>query len=129
MIFKIFSTGSNGLLTSQKGHKPLYSNTSLHSISSACMSLVQKQDVTSNNIYYSLSDFLTCGQGLLGAVLKVLGLCFLCYLKSLLDGFHAERERESECERQTDRQTCTWRLSPLSSALCPFALYSIVPAS
>lgn len=34
--------------------------------------------------YIILSDFLTYGQGLLGGILKVLRLCLLCCLKSLL---------------------------------------------
>lgn len=33
-------------------------------------------------MYNSLSDFLSCGQGLLGAVLKVLGLWLLCCLEA-----------------------------------------------
>lgn len=64
VIFKIFSTGYYGRPTHQQGCEPLFSNTHVFSVCPACMILVQKQGITSKHTYQSLSDFLTCDQGL-----------------------------------------------------------------
>lgn len=88
VIFRLCSPAFYGCPVHQQGH--------IFSISPAGMMIVQKQGVTSKHGYYSRSAFLTCDQGVLGQVLKVLGLWFLC-LKSLLGGSDAQRERGLPC--------------------------------